>query len=177
MCGYRQALYKAAVADHGWDHWFLVLHGDEIWTAHPDDIVGDGRDGYWFLLPFYFPRAGDPWQDDVHPLDQLRWRLGPGFPEFRIFRGGPHVRYEETQSFNTKPTGIVGDGRCDAPILHYLYRSPDVQRERASRERQLDIDNYRHIIDRDEVYWTDDMIGRYMAQPHFAMLSCDQVAA
>lgn len=179
VCGYRQAMYEQAVRDHGCDHWFLILHGDEIWTTHPDEIVDGTADGYWFLLPFYFPRAGEEWDDETHPLDQLRWRLGPGYPEFRMFKGGPDVRYDEHQTYNTKPQGVCGNGRSTAPILHYLYRSPEVQRTRARRhiESGFDPDNYRHILDRDEVYWCDEMIARYQAQPYWQELVCDGVLA
>ncbi|MEN3337126.1 MAG: hypothetical protein V7647_802 [Acidobacteriota bacterium] len=179
VCGYRQSLYEAAVADHGWDNWFLILHGDEVWTCDPRDIVEDGHDGYWFQLPFYFPRDGEEWDNATHPLDQLRWRLGPGFPEFRMFKGGPNVRYSETQTYDTKPSGVVGDGRCVAPIKHYLYRSPDEQRARAARhvETGFDPDNYRHITARDEVYWDDEMIARYQQQDCWRDLACDGVLA
>lgn len=174
VCGYRQALYEMACADHGPDNWFLILHGDEVWTEHPGTIV-NGADGYWFLLPFYFPRSGEDWDYDVHPLDQLRWNLRPGYPEFRMFKGGTHVRYSCTQSFNTRPAGITGDGHVAAPIKHYLYRSPDAQRARARQHQAtgFDPDNYQHIIDHDAVYWTDEMIARHQKSQWFTELACD----
>lgn len=160
VCGYRQALYELAVADYGYDNWFVLLHGDEVWTAYPANIVDRHHDGYMFMLPFYFPRAGEPWDYDRHPFDQLHWNLSPGWPEFRMFRGGEHVRYCESQTFNPQPGGVGVVGHCSAPIKHFLYRSPEAQRERA-RQHQVtgfDEDNYRHIIDHDAVYWTDEMI-------------------
>lgn len=179
VCGYRQAIYEMAVRDHGPDNWFLILHGDEIWTAHPGDVAATGHDGYWFLLPFYFPRAGEPWDYSRGPLEQLRWSLGPGFPEFRMFKGAPGVKYQETQTYNTKPSGVDGSGRSSAPILHYLYRSPEAQRARAAQHEASGFDpaNYAHITARDEVYWTDEMIARYRAQDYFTDLRCDGVAA
>lgn len=175
VCGYRQALYEAAVNDHGHDNWFVLLHGDEVWTTYPADVV-NGHDGYWFQLPFYFPRAGEPWDYDQHPLAQLHWNLSPGWPEFRMFKGGTNVRYDEAQQFNPKPDGLSGGGTCAAPILHYLYRSPDAQRERA-RQHQVtgfDPDNYRHITDHDAVYWTDEMIAEYQQQECFRVLGDDR---
>ena len=175
VCGWRQAIYEMAVADHGWDHWFLVLHGDEIWTQHPDQIIQPGVDGYVMLLPFYFPRDGEPWDYGQHPLEQLHWNLAPGFPEFRMFHGGPNVRYLEGQTFNTRPEGIERTVVCDAPIRHYLYRSPSVQRVRAHQhqETQFDPDNYQHITDHDAVYWTGDRIAEYMSKQWFPLLRYD----
>lgn len=175
VCGYRQAIYEQAVADHGHNNWFVLLHGDEVWTTYPADVV-NGHDGYWFTLPFYFPRAGEPWDYNQHPLDQLHWNLSPGWPEFRMFRGSPYVKYWEQQTFNAKPDGVVGGGRCAAPIKHYLYRSPDAQRERAKQHlvTGFDPDNYKHITERDAVYWTDEMIAEYQQREWFRTLSDDR---
>lgn len=168
--GYRQAIYEWAVDDHGFENWFLLLHGDEVWTGLPDlDTVNDG---WSFPLPFYFPREGEPWDYTVHPLDQLRWHLGPGYPEFRMFFGGPRVRWLESQHFNVTPTGLTSLGWCDKPICHYLYRSPAVQQQRALQHSQsgFDPENYRHILD-GETYWTDEMIERRKTQHWFAELA------
>jgi hypothetical protein len=164
--GWRQHLYEQAVAAHGFDHWFLLLHGDEVWTALP--VNGDA-DGYNFPLPMYFPRVGEPWDYTKHPLDQLRWHLGPGYKEFRMFRGGEKVRYDETQHFNVTPSGLHNIGYFAAPIRHYLYRSPESQRERA--QTSFDPDNYKHITDGDAVYWTDEMIEQARALGCYGELS------
>jgi hypothetical protein len=178
VCGYRQFMLDHAYQDHGFDNWFMVLHADELWTADPRPMIQAGRfDGYIYLLPFYFPRDGERWQDDVHPIDQLHWHLGPGWPEFRLFRGGPHVAYDPQQRFNTRPSGIHHVGLAANPIWHYPYRAPDVQRLRAAtHERtQFDPDNYRHIVADDAVFWTDDMIAAYRQKPEFAELHLNQV--
>ncbi len=170
--GYRQALYELAVADHGFDNWFLLLHGDEVWTALPE-LDGE-HDGFSFPLPFYFPRAGEQWDYTVAPLVQLHWHLGPGYPEFRMFHGAPEVRFLESQHFNVTPTGLQNIGWCEKPIRHYLYRSPEAQRQRALQHLNsgFDPDNYRHILNGDAVYWTDAMIDNYRAKGCFRVLAC-----
>jgi hypothetical protein len=170
--GYRQAIYELAVAEHGHDNWFLLLHGDEMWTALPDDL--EAHDGFSFPLPFYFPRAGETWDYSIAPLEQLRWHLRPGYPEFRMFHGAPTVRFLESQHFNVTPNGLQNIGWCDAPIKHYLYRSPEAQRARAAQHTAsgFDPDNYLHIVNGDAVYWTDAMIDRYRQQGCFAELAC-----
>jgi hypothetical protein len=179
VCGWRQFLLEHAYLDHGHNNWFLVLHGDEIWTRNPRSAVSDRYDGYIYRLPFFFPREGEEWDPDVHPVDQLHWSLWPGFPEFRLFRGGQHVHYDRGQRFNTRPQGIQNVAICHDPILHYLYRSPEVQRSRAAvhQETQFDPDNYQHITDRDDVYWTDDMIAGAMGQWYDEVRDMAMVAA
>ncbi len=169
-CGYRGFIYDKAVEQWGWDHWFLELHGDEVWTFHPDEVIADhpGADGFIFPLPFYFPRADEPWKENVHPLDQLRWHMRPGWPEFRLFRGGPDVRFSPTQHFNTQPQGlhhVVTDHR---PIKHYPYRAPKVQRTKAALHEKTGFDpsNYQHIVNGDNVYWTDEMIEAAKCPAH-----------
>lgn len=161
--GWRQHLYEQAAAMYGRDNWFLLLHGDEVWTGLPDNM--DDHDGFMFSLPVYFPRAGEPWNPDLHPLDQLKWHLGPGYREFRMFHGGADVNYDPQQHFNVTPSGIARIGGCDKPIRHYPYRAPSVQRERAARHEvtRFDPENYRHITDGDNVYWDDQQISGWQA--------------
>ncbi len=170
--GWREWMLFNAYVDHGPDNWFVLLHGDELWTTDPRDIATRNADGFVFPLPFFFPREGEPWQDDVHPIDQLHWALGPGWPELRMFRGGPNVAYDPTQHFNVTPGGLHTLAHVDAPIFHYPYRSPEVQRARAERHQTtgFDPDNYAHIIEGDNVYWTDEMIAAYRERPQFRNL-------
>lgn len=173
VCGYRKHLHDQAVADYGPDNWFVILHGDEVWTEDPRERIDPVHDGWIYQLPFFFPRAGEEWLPDAHPVDQLRWHLKPGYPEFRLFRGGAGVAYDATQRFNTKPSGIYTIGFADAPILHYLYRSPESQRARAAThvQTQFDPENYSHILNGDAVYWTDAMIDSYRDRQHFRELA------
>jgi hypothetical protein len=170
--GWRQKLLEMAVADHGHDHWFLLLHGDELWTGLPD--LDTDRDGFMFSLPCYFPRDGEPWDDGRSPVEQLRWHLAPGAREFRMFRGGPHIAFDPQQHANVVPAGVSAIGGCDEPIRHYLYRSPAVQRARAVRHAQTRFDphNYQHILSHDAVYWTDDMIESEKRHHHYRELAC-----
>ena len=178
--GYRQFLLEEAYEDWGHDNWFVLMHGDEVWTADPRSIVeGRDNDGWVFRLPFFVPLAEDGWDDTVHPLDQLHCSIGPGWPELRMFKGGPNVRYNPAQHFNVTPSGLGSIGYADAEILHYPYRSPAVQRARAAMHLKsgFDPDNYRHILDRDEVLWTPEMIAQRMRRPHCEQLRDTRVVA
>ena len=168
--GYRQFLLDRCSEDIGLDHWFLLLHADEWWGMNPRELAErTGPDGFVFELPFFVPRLEDGWDDNTHPLDQLRWRFGPGWPEFRMFRGNPNVEYRPTQHFNTRPMGLVDVVVAPHRILHYPFRSPGVQRERARLHlaTQFDLDNYRHILDDDRVLWTADMISEWRRRDCF----------
>lgn len=166
--GWRQHLYEQAVADNGYDNWFLILHGDELWTFDPAHVVESraGADGFVFPLPCYFPR--DEWDYTRTPFEQLAWHLAPGWPEFRMFRGAPHVHYDVHQHFDVTPRGLRHIVRINHPIKHYPYRSPEVQRQRAARHVQtgFDPDNYRHVLDGDAVIWDDETIARFRSSPH-----------
>lgn len=171
--GSRQALLDLAVRDHGSDHWFCLLHADEVWMCDPAEVIVSypGYDGYLFRLPFYVPR--EPWDNDVHPLDQLHWHFLPGWPEFRMFRGGPDVAYSPGQMFNVTPTGINNTKQTGEVIRHYPYRSPRQQQLRA--KASFDPDNYRHARQRRYV-WTNDMVADALCQHHTHIVSALAVA-
>lgn len=172
--GYRQFLYEQAIVTHGYDNWFLLLHGDEIWRFNPLALIFDTHaDGFVFQVPFYFPREGEKWDDTRSPLEQLHWRLGPGWPEFRMFKGGRGVAFDRDQHFNVRPRGLRNVAARPEQIDHYPYRAPATQRARAATHEAtgFDPDNYRHVIDHDRVYWDDDMIAAYQTRPYFRELA------
>ncbi len=151
--GSRQILLDQAYADHGTDHWFLLIHGDEMWTGLP--ALNTFHDGYNFQLPLHVPTR--PWDYTTHPIDQLTMTLGPGYEEFRMFRGGPKVRYDPRQHFNVQPAGLTSVGWAAEPIHHYPYRSPE---QNALRARATwDPDNYRGVPD----VWTPEIIRAYQS--------------
>jgi hypothetical protein len=166
--GWRQFLYEQAVADHGYTNWFLLIHSDELWTTDPRLIVDNQHDGYIFQLPFFFPRVGEQWDYFRSPLEQLHWHLGPGWPEFRMFRGSPETQFQRNQHFNVTPSGITNMKACCQPILHFPYRAPESQKHRANST--FDPDNYAHVRDRSAVYWNDDMIAEQQKRQWFPYL-------
>jgi hypothetical protein len=173
VCGWRQAIYEMAVEVHGFDNWFVLLHGDEMLMFDPHALPAryPGADGFVCRLPFYFPREGEPW-DDRPPLEQLHWRLGPGYPEFRMFKGGEHVAYAPEQRYNTQPSGLESVVTTADEIRHYLYRGPDEQLARAQRHvvTEFDLDNYRHVL-AGAVYWTDSMIAQFRSTQFYPELT------
>ena len=158
--GYRQFMYEQAVRDHGFDHWFLLLHADETWMFHPSEPVDANADasGFIFRLPLFFPHIDDGWDDSRPPLDQLRRHLAPGWPEFRMFRGNPEVAFDPGQHFNVVPYGLAGRIASGVwRINHYPFRSPRSQEIRA--KAGFDPDNYA-LVDR-WALWTDETVAHY----------------
>lgn len=174
LCGMRKVIHDLAVADHGPDHWFLILHGDEVWPSSVEEITAadPSADGFMFRLPFYIPR--DEWDYDRSALDQLRWRSEPGWPEFRLFHGAVGVAYRRDQYMNTQPHGLRKIAWAREPILHYPYRSPESQRARATA--RLDPANYQHAS-AGRFYWTDEMIADALCPHHSRFFEEELVAA
>jgi len=156
--GWRQFLYARATEDNGYDHWFLLLHGDELWLNDPDEArlrVPDA-DGFEFRLPFAFPRS---WDYSRSAYEQLREFALPGWPEFRLFLGGKDVYYHPQQHFNTRPQGLHNIVRMDdMPILHFPYRSPESQRLRASKSADWSPENYAGATT-----WDDERLKSFIA--------------
>lgn len=138
--GVRQMLLDQAYRDHGHDHWFLLLHADEVWRCDPRDLAAahPGADGFRFRLPLCFNPAG--WNDHAGVLDQASGRLLPGWREFRMFHGAPHVRFDPAQHFNVQPRGLARVVDTAAEIDHYPYRSTASQLAR--KAATWDPDNY-----------------------------------
>jgi hypothetical protein len=175
VCGYRKFLHDQAVEEHGPDNVFVLLHGDEVWTTTPEQVLREHpeADGFVFRLPFYFPR--EEWDNSLSPLEQLRWNLQPGFPEFRMFRGDESKSYSPTQHFNVSPSNVRKTVTVSHPIRHYLFRSPEVQKIRAERHAATGYDpsNYEHILYEDKFIWTDSMIQTWQMNPNFRDLVRD----
>ena len=173
-CGYRQWPLEQAQADVGFDHWFLELHADEVWTFHPSEVVAEypDADGFIFPLPCYFPRT--EWDYNRPPLEQLKWSIGPGYPEFRMFKGHEGQAFDPNQHFDTIPSHvetIVTDSR---PIKHYAYRSPrsQIEKSRMHDRTGFDPDNYANVR-AGKLIWDDALIARYQQQPIWRELRCD----
>ncbi len=170
--GYRKAIHEMAVAEHGAEHWFLLLHGDEVWTFDPATVVAayPDADGFMFDLPAYIPR--EEWDDGRGPLEQLKWWIGPGWSEFRMFHGASGVSYDENQHFSTTPAGLRNIVTTSERIKHYPWRSPASQRLRASASG-FGAGNYQHVSDHGAVIWTDRMIEEYQDGGYYRELGCD----
>lgn len=160
--GCRQFIYAQAVKEHGYANWFLLLHGDEAWTFDPDAAIDADpeADGFEFRLPFLFPRS---WDYDRTAFEQLTEALGPGWPEFRMFKGSPFVRYYVHRHFSVRPQGIQRAIRFDWPIMHYPFRSPEVQRHHAAKSKTWSPENLEAVRERDEVFWNDERIAAFCA--------------
>ena len=158
--GWRQFLYAKATEDNGYDNWFLLLHGDELWVNEPDAALAEvpDADGFEFRLPFAIPRG---WDHGLSAYDQLREFFFPGWPEFRMFKGGEEVYYLPGQHFLTRPLGLKHVVRLDWPILHYPYRSPESQRLRASKSAEWSPENYQAVRERDRVFWDSERIAQF----------------
>ena len=157
--GCRQFIYNRAGAECGYDHWFLLLHGDEFWTFDPQEVIdrAPDADGFVFRLPFAFPRYWDPAKSAA---DQLSEFMVPGWPEFRMFRGGHDVQFNPEVHFSVTPQGLHRIYQTEKQILHYLYRAPGVQYDRAAKRRRWSPENWQELEARGP-FWDDHRISEF----------------
>ena len=162
--GIRDVLLDWACLDYlRTDHWFLLLHGDELWTFDPDEVIAEHprADGFEFCLPFTFPRS---WDDSKSAFEQLDEFMAPGWPEFRMFKGGSGVYFDPAKHFSTTPYGLKNIVRIeDKPILHYLYRSPEQQYAKAARNQEWSPENWQDLDERGP-FWDDERIADFCAR-------------
>lgn len=160
--GWRQAVYAPAAADHGTDNLFTLLNADEVWPFDPRSIPGaqdDGERVFMFRLPMFFTRHGEPWDETQPALDQLRWSFRPGWPEARMFHGGPTARFDPVRHYHCIPfpagIPVVWTG---LEIEHYPYRGPSDYAYKREASRSFSPANYGY----DSPFWTPEMIDRVL---------------
>ena len=138
----RGPILDQAYADHGHDNWFLLMHADELWVTDPHAAIDANPDADGITVRLRLAFNPGAWNSHDSVLRQCTRALAPGWPEFRLFRGGPDVRYAAVQHFNVVPSGITRVGSDPSAIVnHYPYRSPEQQVARAAET--WDPDNYR----------------------------------
>lgn len=147
----RSPILEQAYADHGHDHWFLLAHADEVWVTDPRDSIAANPDADGITIRLRLAFNDNPWDYEVSVLAQCRRYLVPGWPEFRLFRGGPEVHYASGQHFNVVPSGISRRAADPAAVVnHYPFRSPESQLRRAGDS--WDPENYsRAPVDADAI--------------------------
>lgn len=153
--GWRQVLHRWAVADHGPEHLFVLLHGDEMWMDAPRDIADDnpGFDGFMLRLPIATV-SGD--------------LIGPGVPEFRMFWGSDDVAYDWQQHFNVQPAGLDNVKLTHGMIAHVPWRSVASQRLRQAHHRDTGFDPDNH----DRIYMHEqEIIDHWLGKEHYQALT------
>ena len=139
---HRQLLLDAARQRYGMDHWYTLMHGDEIFHDDPRDVIraADRMGAHrvnWAVMQFFL-RPDEPSPDPRRSIqDQLRW-YSPFWVEIRQFRDRHGVGYREGEHGRVVPHGVGWIPYWKMPILkHYPYRShaQAARRRRVAAER------------------------------------------
>ncbi|GEM_PF-487135 len=134
--GCRQFLLERAREKYGYQGWFVLLHGDEIFVDRPSDIVKKYGKLFGCItvdsMVFFIHKEQETFSYDHNkPLSQqIYWYSGPGWPETRIFKNDPGINYDPIKH-GVVPDGILINYKTTCKIKHYTFRSPEQQIKRA----------------------------------------------
>jgi glycosyltransferase involved in cell wall biosynthesis len=137
---HRQTLLDLARVEHGYGHWYTLLHADEFFHDSPRKIIQQAeleRAGFvnWMSMQFFlhlndqglYDQAGQPLEPNVQ--QRMTW-YSPFWIEVRQFLDVPQfpfgqVAYRQGEHARTIPRGVGWKPLSKMPILkHYSYRSP-----------------------------------------------------
>jgi hypothetical protein len=139
-CFHRQHLLNLAREEHGYGHWYTLLHADEFFHDSPRKIIELAqaqKAGFvnWMSMQFFlhhqdqglYDTNGQPLNNNIQ--HRIAW-YSPFWIEVRQFLDVPQfpwqkVAYREGQYLRTKPHFTRWKPFSKMPILkHYTYRSP-----------------------------------------------------
>lgn len=127
--GVRQFLLEEAQKRYGYEGWFSLLHGDEIFVDNPNDIVikaeKQGADIVnWHMLNFFLHTSQKENYDDYAPLNERLTHFNPGGLEIRQFKNQKGIYFKLDQMGRVLPYGLKNKPLWDYPIIkHYPERS------------------------------------------------------
>ncbi|MDZ7801314.1 MAG: hypothetical protein U5K81_11055 [Trueperaceae bacterium] len=131
---HRQALLDRARQRYGADHWYTLMHGDEIFHDDANAVVEAAeRAGAhrvnWAAMQFFLHE--DDTLDPTLPVqERVRW-YSPFWVELRQFRDRPGAAYRSGEHGRVVPRGIGWRPYGRMPILkHYPFRSEAQARAR-----------------------------------------------
>jgi len=126
--GVRQFLLEKAQEMFGYDGWFTLLHGDEIFVDNPNEIVDKAEKAKaekvnWHALNFFLHTSQKKTYDENKKIQDQVIFYHPGGIEIRQFKNKKNVFYNLNQ-MGVLPHGIGYKMLLDYPIFkHYVKRS------------------------------------------------------
>ena len=127
--GVRQFLLEEAQKRYGYDGWFSLLHGDEIFVDDPNEIIlkaeKQGADIVnWHMLNFFLHTSQKENYNDFAPLTERLTHFSPGGLEIRQFKNKKGIFFKLDQISRVLPYGLKNKPLWDYPIIrHYPERS------------------------------------------------------
>ncbi len=128
--GARQFLLQKAQEMYGYDGWFTLLHGDEIFYDDPIKMAEVAeREGAerinWYAINFFLHTSDKG--KDLEAVRSVQERVAwycPGFLEIRSFKNKKGIYYDLDRHGKVVPEGVSWKISRHFPIYkHYPYRS------------------------------------------------------
>lgn len=128
--GARQFLLAKAQEMFGYDGWFTLLHGDEIFYDNPIEMAERAeREGAekinWYAMNFFMHTSD--YGKDIASIQSVQKRITwycPGFIEIRSFKNKKGIFYNLGERHLVLPHGIGWHMFSKYPVYkHYPYRS------------------------------------------------------
>jgi len=128
--GARQFLLEKAQAMYGYEGWFTLLHGDEIFHDNPVEMAERAeREGAekinWYAMNFFLHTSdrGKDLASIKSVQERITWYC-PGFLEIRSFKNKRGIYYKLGERHKVLPYGISWHMFSKYPVYkHYPYRS------------------------------------------------------
>lgn len=128
--GARQFLLEKAQEMYGYDGWFTLLHGDEIFHDNPVEMAEraqkEGAEKInWYAMNFFLHTFDKG--KDLEAIKSIQERVTwycPGFLEIRSFKNKRGIYYNLGDRHKVLPYGISWHMFSKYPVYkHYPYRS------------------------------------------------------
>lgn len=136
---HRQVLLEAARATFGMDHWYTLMHGDEIFHDNPRHIIEHAdqqgaKRVNWAAMQFFLHTSDDIKYEQRISNEcvqtRVRW-YSPFWLEIRQFKDAKDVHYPQGQHGKVIPARVGWKPYSRVPIFkHYPYRNPEQMQER-----------------------------------------------
>jgi hypothetical protein len=142
--GVRQFLLEEAQKRYGYEGWFTLLHGDEIFVDNPNEIAEkaekQGADIVnWHMMQFFLHTSQREDYDDLAPLEKRLKYYNFGDLEIRQFKNKQGIYFKLDQIARVLPYGLKNIPLWDYPIIrHYQKRSIRQLQKRPSTGFMLD---------------------------------------
>jgi glycosyltransferase involved in cell wall biosynthesis len=171
--GARQFILEKAQEMFGYEGWFTLLHGDEIFHDDPNKIAEKAEKAgvekvNWYAMNFFLHSTDKEKElEGVKSVQaRVRWYC-PGFLEIRQFKNKPGIYYDLSEHGKVLPHGINWKMYKYFPVYkHYPYRSVSQILKKKKRSEEVSFSaSYNQI--QDEASCFQDILPNYKVAREF----------
>jgi len=169
--GARQFLLKKAQEMYGYEGWFTLLHGDEIFHDNPIEMAEraekEGAEKInWYAMNFFLHTTDKG--KNIEAISSIRERVRwycPGFLEIRSFKNKKGIYYKLGEHHKVLPCGLGWHMFSKFPIYkHYPYRSVDQMRRKKEQHAITGFTMTYRGLEEGSAYFNDILPGYKIAR-------------